>query len=130
MLNEEILKTINEEGKIRRNTIKDLIAFQAELREAGYNSYMDVTTNWLFVEPMVQVDKTMNIYWEHEGKKKAGVAHWFEDHLENYICFISDEDRQVLERIDIEDCAIGVFLEDIWEEITKREGNVTDFKLK
>ncbi|MCR6545475.1 hypothetical protein [Dehalobacterium formicoaceticum] len=130
MLDEKMKKIIDETGRIRRSTIENLFALQEELRNAGYSSSLDVSTNWLLVERTIQVDKTMNIYWENEGQKYTGVAHWYEDLTEKHISFTSDDGQQVLDRIDFEDCAIGVMLEDIWQDITDRKGDVTDFDLK
>jgi len=50
MLNERTLEIIEELGKIPLETIENLGEFQEELKEAGYISYLDPSTDYLIIE--------------------------------------------------------------------------------
>ncbi len=50
MLNEKTIEIIEEIGKVPVSTIKNLGEFQSELRDAGYISYLDASTDYLIVE--------------------------------------------------------------------------------
>lgn len=44
------LEQIEELGKIPVSTIEDLAEFKAELKEAGFISYLDPSTDYLIIE--------------------------------------------------------------------------------
>lgn len=50
MLNQRTLEIIEELGKIPVSTIDNLAELQVELKDAGYISYLDSTTDYLVVE--------------------------------------------------------------------------------
>lgn len=50
MLSERMLEIIEENGKIRMQDIDNLAELQAELKKAGYTSYVDASTDYLIVE--------------------------------------------------------------------------------
>ena len=50
MVTQGTLEIIEELGKLPLFTIDDLAGFQKELREMGYISYLDPSTDWLIVE--------------------------------------------------------------------------------
>jgi len=50
MLNQKTLEIIEEIGKIPVETIENVAEFQAELKEAGFISYLDSSTDYLIVE--------------------------------------------------------------------------------
>lgn len=50
MLNEKLLEIIEETGKLRMQDIENVAELQAELEEAGYDSFVDASTDFLVVE--------------------------------------------------------------------------------
>ena len=50
MLNEKLLEIIEETGKLRMQDIKNVAELQSELKAAGYDSFVDSSTDYLIVE--------------------------------------------------------------------------------
>ena len=50
MLNQRTLEIIEELGRISMETIENVAEFQAELKAAGYISYLDASTDYLVIE--------------------------------------------------------------------------------
>jgi hypothetical protein len=50
MLNERMMEIIEELGKLRMEDIENVAELQAELKKAGYISYVDASTDYLIVE--------------------------------------------------------------------------------
>lgn len=77
-----------------------------------------------------QMGKTMKIHWKHEDQLYTGYAAWIEDNNDKYISFTADDSHKVFDRVDAEECASGITLADIWQDIVDRNGDVTNFELK
>jgi len=50
MLTERMMEIIEETGKLRMQDIENVAELQAELKAAGYVSYVDASTDYLIVE--------------------------------------------------------------------------------
>jgi len=50
MLNDRMMEIIEETGKLRMQDIENVAELQAELKAAGYTSYVDASTDYLIVE--------------------------------------------------------------------------------
>ena len=50
MITERMLEIIEETGKLRMQDIENVQELQVELEKAGYNSYIDASTDYLIVE--------------------------------------------------------------------------------
>ena len=50
MLSEKLLEIIEETGKLRMQDIKNVAELQSELKAAGYDSFVDSSTDYLIVE--------------------------------------------------------------------------------
>jgi hypothetical protein len=50
MLNNRMMEIIEEIGKLRMQDIENIAELQEELKKAGYNSYIDSSTDYLIVK--------------------------------------------------------------------------------
>lgn len=79
MLNVRTLEIIEETGRISTSSINNIAKFQKELKKAGYDSYMDPSTDYLIVE---KIEQYQGIVKDDLGTMDARKTKWYSTYKE------------------------------------------------